>query len=96
MRYSRLLWSHRSPSEPVEILSEHGPDGWETRKIEIFLDDSIAFASAEESAGGARLSEIRCPPDDEVESPDMTVVAMTRDEFEQAWLRVRREAAIHS
>ena len=96
MRYSKLIWRHDSPTEPTRIISEYDANGWERRKVEIFADGSVAFASSNETVGGARLSEIRCPADDEVLSPEMNVVAITADEFEREWDSARRAAAIHS
>jgi len=96
MRYSKLIWRHGSPTEPTLILSEHDAHGWEHRKIEIFADGSVAFASSSETVGGAKLSEIRCPRDDEVLSSDMSIVEMTADEFEREWESARRTEAIHS
>jgi hypothetical protein len=94
MRYSRLKWSHSSPTEPVEILSEHDDDGWERRKIEVFADGSVCYASESESVGGSKLSLIPRPPDEEVASePEFSVVEMTQVDFEVAWNQARRTPA---
>jgi hypothetical protein len=88
MRYSRLQWNHASPSEPIEILSEYDENGWERRKVEVFQDGSVRFASGRESVGGSELSLIPCPPDAEVvNEPEFRVFEMTKEEFEQAWAR---------
>lgn len=88
MHYSRLQWNHSSPSEPREILSEYDPDGWERRKIEVFSDGSMRFASDTESIGGSKLSLIPRPPDEEVVGePEFRVFDMTKEEFERAWDR---------
>jgi hypothetical protein len=86
MEYSRLQWNHSSPSEPIEILSEYDPDGWERRKVEVFRDGSVHFASTNESVGGCQLSLIPRPPDEEViDEPEFRVFEMTKEEFERAW-----------
>jgi hypothetical protein len=90
MRYSRLQWNHSSPSEPREILSEYDEDGWEQRKIEIFPDGSVGFASGAESFGGSKLSLIPRPRDaDVVAEPEFRVFELTKDEFELAWDNAR-------
>ncbi len=86
MRYSRLSWTHSSPSEPVEILSEYDHEGWERRKVELFADGSLRFAGEAGSSGGSRLSLIRCPADrDVIKEGEFQVFELTKDEFERAW-----------
>lgn len=90
MRYSRLQWTHSSPAEPVEILSEHDEDGWELRKVEKFSDGSLRYASGSES-GGAKLSLIPSPSDEEVVcEPEFRVSEISPPEFESAWKRARQ------
>jgi len=91
MRYSRLKWTHSSPTEPIEILSEHDQDGWECRKVEVFVDGSMRYAGDGDPAGGSKLSLIPCPPDEEVVSePEFRVTGMTQAEFEAVWNQARR------
>lgn len=91
MRYSRLSWTHSSPTEPVEILSEYDQDGWERRKVEVFADGSMGHASNNESGGGSELALIPCPPDEEVvDEPEFRVSELTQAEFEVAWNRARQ------
>jgi hypothetical protein len=90
MQYSRLVWAHASPAEPVEILSEYDESGWERRKVEKFHDGSLRFAGETETSGGSQLSLIRRPPDEDVvEEPEFTVATMTQSEFETVWDRAR-------
>jgi hypothetical protein len=85
------LWNHSSPTEPVEILSEYDDDGWERRKVEVFRDGSLGFASSSESVGGSALSLIQRPPDEEVVAePEFRVVALSEAEFERVWERARK------
>jgi hypothetical protein len=91
MRYSRLQWTHASPAEPVEICSEYDQDGWERRKVELFADGTVRYASATESVGDSQLSLIPRPPDEEVSSePEFRVFEMTEEEFERTWERARQ------
>jgi hypothetical protein len=86
MQYSRLLGQHDSPDEPIEILSEYDYDGWECRKVEIYRDGSMRSASSTESNGGAQLSLIPRPADEQVNSePEFRVAELTEHEFELAW-----------
>ena len=86
MQYSRLQWTHSSPGEPIEIFSEYDENGWERRKIEMFKDGSVSFASITESIGDSKLSLIPRPPDEEVvDEPEFRVFEMTKEQFERAW-----------
>jgi hypothetical protein len=91
MQYSRLQWNHSSPTEPIEILSEYDDDGWERRKVEVFRNGAIGFASSTESVGGSELSLIQRPRDEEVVAePEFRVLAVTKEEFERAWAQAHK------
>jgi hypothetical protein len=49
MKYIRVKWMHSSLDEPCELYSELDERMWETRKVEVFADGRIGFASAHES-----------------------------------------------
>ena len=66
MQYSKLIWTHSHAEMPREILSEYDAEGWEQRKVEIFADGAMSYASQHESSNGAQLSLIQRPSDDEV------------------------------
>jgi hypothetical protein len=94
MEYSRLAWNHSSPSEPIAIMSEYDDNGWERRKIEVFADGSIGYASARESVGGSELSLIQRPPDaDVVHETEFRILELTKSEFEAAWRHAHRSFA---
>lgn len=59
MRYIKVEWSHDLPGEPIVIYSEVDDAGWETRKIELFADGTMA--SADKNHG--LLAELRFPDD---------------------------------
>jgi uncharacterized protein DUF6881 len=95
MRYSRLLWSHSFLKEPVEVYSEHDESGWERRKVEVFRDGSLGFASQTDTAGGTKLSLIPCPPDEEVTSDaQFKVSEISEEEFERIWNGARISALV--
>ena len=86
MRYSQLIWTHSSSTEPVEILSEYDKDGWELRKVEVFADGRLGYASDSKSGGGSELALIPSPPEEEVNNlPEFQVLEMTKVQFEAAW-----------
>jgi hypothetical protein len=91
MHYSRLVWSHSSPNEPIEILSEYDEAGWELRKVEVFQNGATRYASTSEAVAGCQLSLIPRPPDEEVVSePEFRLFQLTPEQFEKAWELSRR------
>lgn len=88
MHYLRVQWLHSSASDPVEIYSEVDHDGWETRKVEVFRNRTIGYASANESTSSTVLSEERLPSLDEISAdPEFRAQQITKEEFEKVWER---------
>jgi hypothetical protein len=86
MRYLRVQWLHFHPDEPAEIFSEITEDGWEVRKVEIFPDGSVGFASPNETMGSTMLSVEPLPALEEIRSDSQfKPVEISREEFENMW-----------
>ena len=49
MQYIRVRWNHDRSDEPVELWSELDGESWEVRKVEVFPDGHLGFASRDES-----------------------------------------------
>jgi hypothetical protein len=88
MKYIRVKWIHDLSDEPVWLYSELNDDLWETRKVEIFPDGTVGFASRAESAGTTRLSVEPLPPLGEIASdPQFDPVEIDSQEFEDVWAK---------
>jgi hypothetical protein len=86
MRYIRVKWIHSHPDEPVLMYSELDDAGWEIRKVEVFPNGSVGFASLTEATPSTRLSIEPLPSLDEIASdPQFEPVEITKDEFEKVW-----------
>jgi hypothetical protein len=86
MRYLRVQWLHFHPDEPVEIYSEINEDGWEVRKLEVFPDGSLGFASPTEGMGSTMLSVEPVPSLPEIASDaQFKPIEISREDFEQVW-----------
>lgn len=86
MRYLRVQWIHFHPGEPIEIYSEATEDGWEMRKVELFRDGSVGFASPSEGMGSTMLSLEPLPSLEEIASdPQFKPAEISREEFEKMW-----------
>nr|WP_041756173.1 hypothetical protein [Bradyrhizobium sp. ORS 278] len=84
--YIRVRWLHDLEDEPVDLWSELDGDRFETRKLEIFRDGSIGFASATEATDRTGLGKIAVPPLDEIaQAPEFVAEEVSREEFELRW-----------
>jgi hypothetical protein len=86
MRYLRVLWHHDFPDDPVELYSECDDNGWELRKVDVFADGTMTFASEQESTGTTALGEVPVPPLAEIGlNPEFEPMAISKEEFEKVW-----------
>jgi hypothetical protein len=86
MKYIRVNWKHQYPDEPVTLYSELDDGRWEVRKVEVFRDGRIGYASAEEQSGGTYLGELPTPELSEIgEDPEFDPLEITQVEFEFVW-----------
>jgi hypothetical protein len=86
MRYLRVTWAHDFADEPIELLSEIGDDGYETRKVEVFRGGRMTYADEIHSTGSTILGEKPIPPFEEIASESEFVPEwITRDGFEATW-----------
>ncbi len=66
MQYIQVKWHHEHLDEPVEIYGEYNAEGWETRKLEVFRDGSVGYASARHQVGTSGLAEVKLTAIDEI------------------------------
>lgn len=86
MEYLKVRWIHDSLSDPVLLMSELDSDRYEVRKVEVYADGRMGFASADRESSGTILGEKPIPPVTEIASdPQFIVEEFDRDSFEHAW-----------
>ena len=90
MEYLKVRWVHNDSEDPVLLLSELDTDRYEVRKIEIYADGRMGFATGDEESQGSVLSEKTIPPSATIAAdPQFVVQALSAQEFEQAWAAAR-------
>ena len=90
MNYICIDWKHNFADEPIKIYSEVDSQGWERRKIEIFRDGSMAFASPSYHFGDSYLSEAQLPSLSEINSdPQFRGRKIDPTEFGRLWSQFR-------
>lgn len=86
MKYLKVKWIHSHPNEPVWLYSEMNDDRWETRKVEIYFDDTRGFASKSETFGTTKLSIEPLPSLEDIASdPQFVPEYITLADFEKIW-----------
>ena len=86
MNYIKVIWHHDFSDDPVELYCELDDGRMEVRKVEIFRDQSVGFASATETNGLTQLGYLQVPPNDEIAAdPEFEVEEIDQSQFEQVW-----------
>jgi len=82
-------WKNAPADSPVEFFSELDDARWERRKVEVFADGHMGYASAAKSSSdGTRLSIVPLPPLNEITRQiEFDAKMISSDEFEAAWRR---------
>lgn len=84
--FIQVQWHHQFPDEPMEIWSELNAHREEVRKLEIWSDGRIGYATGTVEIGGSRLGEKPLPPVvDIAASPEFEVKEISRFAFEERW-----------
>jgi hypothetical protein len=81
--YLRLPWDGEDAADPSIFLMEVGPDGRRTRQVELTEDGTVIKSDPDDWPLN--------PPVVDLFDPRLVDQEISRDEFEEAWLRGRRE-----
>jgi hypothetical protein len=88
MKYIHVRWLHANDEYPVDLYSELDEQRNEVRKIEIFRDGRIGFATGSRAMGGASLGTVPIPALSEMAAnPEFVPRAIEAFEFESVWRR---------
>lgn len=88
MRYIKVRWEHNFSDEPVTIYSELDDYRNEIRKVEIYRDGRVGYASIGFEHGGSALSKEPLPPFEEInEDAQFNLEEIGQEEFDVVWER---------
>ena len=86
MRYIDLEWIHDFQDEPVRLISEVGHKNYELRKLEIYRDGSVGFATDNIEYGVARLGTSEIPTIDEINAQkEFNGCEIDKHDFDLLW-----------
>jgi hypothetical protein len=93
MPHIKIHSIHTSPDEPVFLYSELDESRREIRKVEIFWDGKMGYATRDANFGPTRLEAEPIPSLSEVEdNPELVASEITSEDFEEVWRRALRAA----
>jgi hypothetical protein len=86
--YFYSKWKDGPLDSPVEFYTELDPARWEQRKVEVFRDGHLGYASSTHSTYGTRLAIVPVPSLAEIATqPEFEVKPIEAGEFEAVWKR---------
>lgn len=84
--YLRVRWLHTHAEDPTLLYSELDEARWEVRKVEIYADGRVTYATGNGRSGTTRLGDAAVPPLAELAAmPEFEPVEITRAEFDAVW-----------
>ncbi len=90
--YIYSKWKNSPAGSPVEFYSELDPNRYETRKIEVFANGSLGFASSVKATDGTRLGITPVPHISEIRSqPEFDIKEISKKDFEVKWLEATKK-----
>ena len=84
--FIRVGWKHSNPEHPISLYSEIDEERWEVRKVDLFADGRLGYASARGTFGNTLLGDHPVPSVVELASnPEFEPAEISRTEFEVVW-----------
>lgn len=91
MVYLRVKWIHDMPDEPVFLYSEINERRQEVRKVHVFRDGRLEYASEDHSTETTFLGLEPIPSLVEIDSsPEFEPAICSRADFEELWSRAQQ------
>ncbi|MGY5954927.1 DUF6881 domain-containing protein [Kosakonia sp. AX9b] len=86
MTYIKVFWLHENDQYPIEIYSELDGSRYEVKKVEIFRDHKVGYATENYSYGKTMLGECPLPSLAEINSdPQFKAKDISEKEFITIW-----------
>jgi len=86
--YIKVKWLHNDADYPVLLYSELDDFRWEIRKVEIWADGKVGYASSIGDDGKTRLGITTVPPIDVIAANnEFEPVEIPKAEFEKIWTK---------
>ena len=88
--YIYSKWKQAAPGYPVEFYSELDHRRYETRKIEVFNDGRLGYASQEKNTHGTQLGIIAVPALAELKLlAEFITEEISKEKFDAKWKEIQ-------
>jgi len=89
--YIYSKWKSSPPGNPVQFYSELNQSNYETRKVEVFSNGKMNYASATKSTGDTKLGIVPVPPINEIMTyTEFDIKKITKKRFEDIWAKATK------
>ncbi len=89
MEYIKVYWMHDFIDEPIILYSELDEKRFEVRKIEIYRNNRIGYATYDISVNDTYLSEFPIPEIIEINVDKQFMASkISKREFEDIWINI--------
>jgi hypothetical protein len=86
MTYLKVVWRHDHPDYPVLLYSELDEERWEVRKVEVFKNGKLGYASKEAKSANTFFGELPVPSfEDIAKNNEFEPTLISKEEFESTW-----------
>ena len=94
MRYIDVNWLHDLDEEPYRLVSEIGPDQFETRKLEFFRTGDVGYASLKAHTPNTMLGIAEVPSLEEINAQEeFEGKNISEQQFEQLWQQYMQQSS---
>lgn len=86
LTYLMCHWIHNLSNEPILLYSELDYQRYEVRKIELYTDGQIGYATQDTECDGTRLGLEPVPVLSEISKyPEFVAIEINKDDFKKVW-----------
>jgi hypothetical protein len=88
MKYLKVDWHHENQSDPTRMYIEIDDARWERRKVEMFADGRMTYASPSSATGDSMLGLMEVPSIDDIRAiGEFDAVYIEQAEFMAMWFK---------
>jgi hypothetical protein len=97
MKYYKITWEHNFETDPLFIFGEINDKLWETRRVEIYRDESYRYTDGKKKVGNIYLAENKMDEkllnvNGKSERESVHIDYISKDEFERVWNTAKQYA----
>ena len=93
MEYIKVIWYHNFIDEPVELYYEVDYSRNELRKVELYANGAVGYASLNSHYNGSFPSKDQIPTIEDINKDNQfSAMKICKNEFEEIWIYAIKKA----